>query len=116
MLENVEGHLLSMLLHAWARAYVRSSVLVYVGLFLRLCVCGFWPTYVGSYLCMWALICIHETLGRGLTLPNFTSFFTISLLYAILIPLLVIFALEHHCILLFIFILTSKISFFIIFT
>ena len=55
-------------------------------------------------------------LGRGLTLLIFTSFSTVSLLYAILTPLVVIFALEHHCILLFIFILASKTSFLIIFT
>ena len=37
---------------------------------------------------MWALTCVRETLGRGLTLPIFTSFSTLSLLYAILTPLL----------------------------
>ena len=48
MFENVEGHFLSVLLRAWARACVRnldlcvhSSVLSYAGLFLRLCVRGF---------------------------------------------------------------------------
>ena len=54
MLENVEKLLLSVLLHAWAGACVRSldsclhnAVLAYVGLFLRLCVCGVLSTYVG---------------------------------------------------------------------
>ena len=37
---------------------------------------------------MWALTRVRETLDRGLTLPIFTSFSTLSLLYAILTPLL----------------------------
>ena len=91
---NVEGLFLSVLLHAWAQACVcnlylcvRNFVLAYTSLFLRLCVCGFCPVYVGSYLCMWALTHVRETPGRGLTLPIFTSFLTVSLLYATLTPL-----------------------------
>ena len=37
MLENVKKLLFSMLLHALAWAYIRSAVLSYTGLFLRLC-------------------------------------------------------------------------------
>ena len=108
MLKNVEGHILSLLLHAWALACVCSldlcvhrSVLAYVGLFLSLCIRGFWPMYAGSCLRTWVLIRVHEMLGRGLTLPIFTSFSTVSLLYANPTPLFVIFAPKHHCILLF---------------
>ena len=63
----------------------------------------------------WALIGISETPNKGLTLPFFTSISIVSLLYAILTPLFVIFAYEPHCILLFIIILVSKTSFFIIY-
>ena len=125
MLENVKGLFLSVLLRAWAWAcvcsldlYIHSSILVYVGLFLRLCVCQFWLAYAGSCLRTWALTRVHKTPGRGLTLPIFTSFSTVSLLYAILTPFFVIFAPKHHYILLFLFfiyILVSKTSFFIIF-
>ena len=72
----------------------------YVGLFLRLCVRWDGPAYAGSCPHMWALTCVHEMLGRGLTLPIFTSFSTISLLYATLTPLFIIFSSEHHYILL----------------
>ena len=115
MLENVEGLFLSVLLRAWARACICSSVLMYVGLFLRLCVCGDGPVYAGSCLHMWVLTWVYDTLGRGFTLLISTSFSTISLLYAILKPLFVIFASKHHCILLFIFFLSLKTSFLIIF-
>ena len=117
MLENVKELLMSVLLHAWDRTYVRnldscvrSLVLMYAGLFLRLCICGNGPTYVG---CTWALTRIHETLGKSLTLPVFTSFSPVSLLFAILTHLFVIFAPKYHYIHLLIFILASKTSFFI---
>jgi len=120
MLENVKELLLSVLLHAWASACVHSLyscihnyVLGYVGLFLRSCVLGFWPAYTRSYLRTWALTRVREAPGKGPTLPIFTSFSTISLLYAILIPLFVIFVSKNHYILLYIFILASKTSFFI---
>ena len=102
MLENVEGVFLFVLLCARARAYVgnldlciRSSILMYTGLFVRLCVRGDGLAYAGSCLCMWALTSVHEVLSRGLTLPIFTFLSTVSLLYAILTPLFVIFASEH---------------------
>ena len=124
MLEYVEGHFLSVLLHAWAQAcvcslvlFVRSFILVYTSLFLRLYIHGFWPACIRSCLCTWALTRICETLDRGLTLPIFTSFSTVLLLYVILTPLFVIFESKHHWILFFlIFILASKTSYFIIFT
>ena len=122
MLENIEELLLSVLLRAWAWACVRSlyscihnSILVYISLFLRSCILGFWPVYARSYLRIWALTRIHEASSKGPTLPIFTYFSTISLLYAILIPLFVIFVSKHHYILLFIFILALKTPFFIIF-
>ena len=97
MFENVEGHLLSVLLCMWARACVFSLylcicsfVLAYVGLFLRLCIHRFWLAYTGSYLRMWALTHVCEALGKGLTLLNFSSFSIVSLLYEILTPLFVI--------------------------
>ena len=78
MLENLEGLFLSMLLHVWARAcvsnldlFVHKFVLVYAGLFLRLCVYGFRPVYVGSCLRTWALTYIREMPRRSLTLPIF---------------------------------------------
>ena len=120
MLENIEELLLSVLLRAWAWACVRSlyscihnSILVYISLFLRSCILGFWPVYARSYLRIWALTRIHEASSKGPTLPIFTYFSTISLLYAILIPLFVIFVSKHHYILLFIFILALKMLFFI---
>ena len=123
MVENVEGHFLSMLLRAWARTCIRSldlcirsSILAYTALFLRLYICEFWPTYAGSRLRMLVLTCVCETLSKGLTLPIFTSFSIVSLLYAILTPFFAIFAPKHHYILLLVFILAPKTSFFIIFT
>ena len=115
MLENIEELLLFVFLRAWARAYVHNldlcvcnSVLAYAALFLRFCICGNGPAYAGSYLHTRALTCIHETPSRSLTLPIFTYFSSIPLLYAILTHLLVIFAPEYHYILLFIFIPASK--------
>ena len=102
MLENVDGVFLFVLLRAWAQACVYSLdlcicsfVLTNAGLFLRLCVHGDGPAYTGSYLRTWALTRVHEVLSRGLTLPIFTFLSTISLLYAILTPLFVIFPSEH---------------------
>ena len=119
MIENGKEPLMSVLLRAWAQANVRSlnscvcnPVFVYAGLFLRSCIRGFWPVYTRSYMHTWALTRIREMPSRGLTLPFFTSILTILLLYAILTPLFVIFVFEHPYILLFIFILLSKISFF----
>ena len=119
MIENVKEPLMSVLLRAWAQANVRSlnscvcnPVFVYAGLFLRSCIRGFWPVYTRSYMHTWALTRIREMPSRGLTLPFFTSILTILLLYAILTPLFVNFVFEHPYILLFIFILLSKISFF----
>ena len=107
-------------IHTWLSACIHSLyscihnyVLGYVGLFLRSCVLGFWLAYTRSYLGTWALTRVREAPGKGPTLPIFTYFSTISLLYAILIPLFVIFVSKHHYILLFIFILASKTSFFI---
>ena len=80
-----------MLLRVWARAYIRSLyscvrrfVLAYADLFLRFCVCGNGPAYMGSYLRLWDLTYVHGTPSRGPTLPIFTSFSFVSLLYAIL--------------------------------
>ena len=87
----------------------------YTGLFLRLSIREDRFAYAGSCLRAWALTCIHETLSRGPTLLIFTSLSTFSLLYAILTSHFVIFAFEHHCILLFIFTLTLTTSFFIVF-
>ena len=119
MLINIEGLFLSMLLLAWARACVHSldscvhsSILAYATLFLRLYVRGDGSAYAGSCLRTWALTHVCETPGRGLILPPFTSFSTMSLLHVILTHLFVIFAPKQHCILLFIFILASKTSFF----
>ena len=104
MLENVEGLILFVLLRAWAQACIRSlnscvhrSVPTYACLFLRLCICGNGTAYTGSCLCTW----------------TFTSISTVSLLYAILTSLFVIFVSKHHYILLFIFILALKMLFFI---
>ena len=106
MLENIEELFLSMFLHEWAWACIRSfdlcihgSILAYAGLFLRFCLHGNRPVYVGSYLRTRALTCVRETLGRNPTLPIFTYFSSTHLL--------VIFSPEYHCIL-FIFILASK--------
>ena len=57
---------------------------------------------------------MYKTLGRGPTLSIFTLFSTVSLPYAILTHVFVIFTPEHHRILLFIFILALKTSFIII--
>ena len=107
MLENVKKLLLLMFLHAWARTYVHSlnscicsSILAYTGMFLRSYVCRNGLAYAGSCLCTWALTCICETLGRSPTLTIFTSFSFVSLLYAFLTHLFVIFAHKYHCILL----------------
>lgn len=88
-----------------------GSVLVYVGLFLGFCICGSGSTYVRSCLCTRALTCIPEMPSKSLTLPIFIYFSSVSLRYVILTNLFVIFALEYHCILLFIFILESKYHF-----
>ena len=85
----------------------------YAALFLRFCICGNRHAYARSCLRTWALTRVREAPGKGPTLPIFTYFSTISVLYAILIPLFVIFVSKHHYILLFIFILASKTSFFI---
>ena len=78
MLENFERLFLSMLLHVWAQAcvssldlFVHKFVLVYAGLFLRICVHGFKPVYAGSCLRTWALTRIREIPRRSLTLPIF---------------------------------------------
>ena len=55
---------------------------------------------------VWALIRVHETLGKSPTLPIFTPFSIVSLPYAILTHLFVIFSFEYHSIILFIFTLT----------
>ena len=106
--ENVEELLLSVFLRAWARACIRilyscvySSVLACAGVFLRLCVCGNGPACTGSCLCMWVLTCVRETFGKSPTLPIFTFFSSVLLLYTILTHLFVIFAPEYHCILFF---------------
>ena len=122
ILGNVNELFLSVLLCAWACACVHSlylcvcnSVLKYASLFLRLCVRGDGPAYAGPCQRTLALSRVCETLGRGFTLPIFPSLSAISLLYAILTPLFVIFAFDHHCILHVLFILALKTSFFIIF-
>ena len=113
--ENVEELLLSMFLRAWAWACIRSlyscvcsSILAYVSMFLRLCVCGNGLAYAGSCQRAWVLTLICETPGRSSTLPIFIYFSFVSLLREILTHLFVIFASEYHYILLFIFILASK--------
>ena len=114
-LENVEELLMSVFLCAWARACihslyscVRSSILVYAGAFLRFCVCGNGPAYIGSCLHAWALTHILKTLGKSPALPIFTPISIVSLPFAILTHILVIFAFDCHCIILFIFILAPK--------
>ena len=114
-LENIKELLLSVFLYAWARAYICSmnscihgSVLMYAGLFLRFCILRNRTANTGSCLHTRALTCVREMLGRSPTLPIFISFSSVSLLYAILTHLLVIFTPEYHCNLLFIFILASK--------
>ena len=52
MLENVEGHFLSMLVCGLKPAYVAWTY-AYAGLFLRFCVHRLWPAYIGSYLHTW---------------------------------------------------------------
>ena len=114
--ENVEKLFLSMFLHVWARAFIRSSylcvcrfVLTYTGLFLRFCMHGNGLTYAKSCLYTWALTHICEMLGRSPILPIFTYFSTVSLPHPILTHLFVIFAPDYHYILfLFFFIITSK--------
>ena len=115
MHENIKELLLFVFLHTWARACVRSfdlcihgPILAYTSLFLRFCLHGNRPVYAGSYLRIWALTCIRETPGRNPNLPIFTYFLFVSLPYATLMHLLVIFAPKYCCILLFIFILASK--------
>ena len=106
--ENVEELVLFVFLHAWAQAYICNSILAYVGMFLRFCVHGNGPTYTGSCLRAWALTRVHEMPGRSPILPIFTPFSIVSLPYANLTHLFVIFASKCHCIILFIFTLTSK--------
>ena len=76
---------------------------------------------LGSSLRKWDPVCIrglwHAYIGRmaeALFCSFSLQFWIFSLLYAILTHLFVIFASEHHCILLFIFILALKTLFFII--
>ena len=95
---------------------VCNSILAYVDLFLRLYVRGDGLAYARSCLRTWAFTRVRKMLGKGLTQPIFTSFPTVSLLYAIITPLFVNFASKHHCIFLFIFILASKTSLLLIFT
>ena len=106
--ENVKELLLSVFLHAWARAYIRNlhscirnSVLVCAGMLLRLYVHGNGLAYAGSCLHAWALTRLCETSRKSLTLPIFTSFSYVSLQFAILTHIFVIFAPEYHCILFF---------------
>ena len=87
---------------------------MYAGLFLRMQVYSWDFVYVGMGLRTWGPICVCETPSRGLTLHLFSSISTISLLFAILIPFFVIFSFEHPYILLFIFILVLKISFYLL--
>ena len=112
--ENVKELLLFVILHAWARAYVRSlyscvrnSILTYAGMFLSFYICGNGPAYVGSCLRAWASTRVRETLGKSPTLPIFTPFSTVSLPCAILTHLFVILTFEYHYIILFIFTLAS---------
>ena len=92
---------------------VRGFVLTYAGLFLRLCICGNGPAYVGVMFTyvgfdprMWDAwqklysAHFHFLFNRFTTICNPNTPF-------------VIFSSKHRYILLFIFILTSKISFFI---
>ena len=53
---------------------------VYAALFLRFYVHGDRLAYAGSYLRMWALTCVRELFGRGLTLPIFLSLSTLPFL------------------------------------
>ena len=113
-LENIKELLLSVFLYAWAQACIRmnscvhGSVLMYAGLFLRFCILRNRTANTRSCLRTRALTCAREMPGRSPTLPIFISFSSVSLLYAILTHLLVIFTPEYHCNLLFIFILASK--------
>ena len=76
-------------------------VLVCAGMLLRLYVHGNGLAYAGSCLHAWALTRLCETSRRSLTLPIFTSFSYVSLQFAILTHIFVIFAPEYHCILFF---------------
>ena len=112
--ENVKELLLSMFLHVWARAclrnlysYVRNSVLAYAGMFLRLYIRRNGPAYARSCLHAWALARVRDVRQKPCS-AHFYSFLTVSLLYAILTHILVIFASNYHCIILFIFILALK--------
>ena len=118
--ENVKELLLFVILHAWARAYVRSlyscvrnSILTYAGMFLSFYICGNGPAYVGVMFTyvgfdprMWDAwqklysAHFHFLFNRFTTICNPNTPF-------------VIFSSKHRYILLFIFILTSKTSFFI---
>ena len=102
-------------LHVWARAYiccwyscVHNSILAYASMFLRFCVRGNRLMYVGFCLRVLPLTRVRETPGRSLALPIFTPFSPISLPYAILTHLFVIFVSKYHCIILFIFTCASK--------
>ena len=113
--ENVEELLLSVFLHAWAQVCVyslhlcvRSFVLVYAGMFLRLYIFRNELSYAWSCPRAWALACVHEMLGRSLALPIFTPFSPVSLPYEILTHIFVIFSSEHHYIILFTFTCASQ--------
>ena len=113
--ENVEELLLSIFLRAWARvcvcslhSCVRSSVLAYASMFLRLYICRNELAYAWSCPRMWALTCVRETPGRSLALLIFTPFSPVSLPYEILTHIFVIFSSEHHYIILFTFTRASQ--------
>ena len=74
--------------------------------------CSWGLVYTRSYLRTWVLTHVCETPSKGPTLPIFTHFSTVSLLKSLFVN----FASKHHYILLLIFILALKTSFFIIFT
>ena len=62
-----------------------------------------------EWICVWGgLVCVRGLFGRSLALPIFIPFSTILLPYAVLTHLFGHFLFEHHCIILVIFILTSK--------
>ena len=72
--------------HGWICKFFKLF-LIFKFLFDLLFWCVFGHVNAGSCLHMRALTRIRETLSKGLTLPIFTSFSIVSLLYAILTPI-----------------------------
>ena len=87
-----------------------ACIHAYVDLFLLTQVCSWGFVYVGinlrtwgSCLRVWALTYVREMPGRSLALPIFTYFSPVSLPYAMLTHIFVIYVFEYHYIILFTF-------------